>query len=118
MDFYIGVLKKFKVFTGRSDRREFWMFVLYNFIVGFVLGILSSIPALGWIFRIVSVLFTLAIIVPGIAVGIRRLHDTNRSGWFLLLSLIPLVGAIILIVFCVQEGTPGENKYGANPKRT
>ena len=113
---YLEVLKKFKVFTGRARRREFWMFALCNFAIGAVLGILGRIPAIGIVFSIVSLLFSLAILIPSIAVGIRRLHDTNRSGWLMLLCLIPFVGAIILLVFCIQEGTSGENQYGPDPK--
>jgi len=113
---YIGVIKKYVVFDGRARRREFWMFFLANFIVGAVLGILGRIPGIGILFTVVSYIYSLAILLPSIAVGARRLHDTNRSALLLLLGLIPLVGAIILIVFCVQEGTPGENQYGPNPK--
>ena len=112
----IAVVKNYKVFTGRAGRREFWLFALGCFAVGLVLGILSMIPFLGIIFTIVSVLFSLAILIPSIAVSIRRLHDTNRTGWLLLLCLIPAVGAIILLYFCILEGTAGENQYGPDPK--
>jgi len=113
---YLGVLKKFKVFDGRSRRREFWTFYICNLAISFVLSILSQIPILGIIFTIVSVLFGLAILIPSLAIGARRLHDTNRTAMLLLLCLIPVVGAIILIVFWAQEGDAGENKYGPNPK--
>jgi uncharacterized membrane protein YhaH (DUF805 family) len=102
----IGTLKKFAVFNGRARRQEFWFFVLASFVAGCVVG---WIPVIGW-------LFSLALLVPSITVGVRRLHDTGRSGWTELLGLIPLAGIIILIVFWVQEGTAGENKYGPNPK--
>ena len=113
---YIGVIKKYVVFDGRARRREFWMFVLANFLVGIVFSILGSIPFIGKLFFVLSVIYSLAILLPGIAAGARRLHDTNRTALFLLLGLIPIVGEIILIVFFVQEGTPGENQYGPNPK--
>ena len=113
---YIEVLKKFKDFSGRSRRKEFWTFAAINFIIGIVIGILARIPLLGIIFKIVSVLFSLAILIPGIALSIRRLHDTNRPGIMLLLALIPLAGAIIILVFAAQPGTVGENKYGPDPK--
>jgi len=117
MEWYIGVLKKYAVFTGRARRKEFWMFFLFNLIIGVVLGgILGRIPGIGGLFRVISSLYSLGVLVPGLAVGVRRLHDTNRSGLLLLLGLIPLVGIIILIVFWVQEGTPKENQYGPNPK--
>ena len=113
---YLGVIKKFAEFSGRTGRREFWTFAICNAVIGAAFGILSRIPVLGVLFGIVSALFSLAILVPSIAVGFRRLHDTNRSGMFMLLCLVPLVGAIILLVFCAQDGTPGDNQYGADPK--
>ena len=115
MDFF-DVLKKFNKLDGRARRKEFWMFCLCNFIVGAVLGILGSFPLIGFAFHLVSFVFGLAVFVPGFTVGVRRLHDTNRSGWVLLLMLIPLAGLIIVIVFCAQAGTPGSNKYGTDPK--
>jgi uncharacterized membrane protein YhaH (DUF805 family) len=116
MEWYIGVLKKYAVFTGRARRKEFWMFVLFNFIIGIAFGILQFIPVIGKIFMVLSYVYSLAVLVPSIAVGVRRLHDTNRTGILLLLGLIPLVGVIILIVFTAQEGTPGDNQYAPNPK--
>jgi uncharacterized membrane protein YhaH (DUF805 family) len=113
---YIAVLRKYAVIEGRARRREFWMFVLANLIIGFVLGIFAAIPVLGKLFSLVASIFSLAIMVPNFTVGVRRLHDRDKSGWFLLLILIPLVGGIILLVFCAMEGTHGSNKYGADPK--
>jgi len=118
MQYFVDVIKtKYVLFDGRARRKEFWMFVLFEVIISFVLGILSSIPFLGVLFWIVLIIFSLGVIVPGIALGIRRLRDTNRSGFFILLGLIPLVGAIILIVFAAQEGTAGDNQYGPDPKK-
>ena len=116
MEWYIGVIKKYAVFSGRARRKEFWMFFLFNFIISAVLGALSKISGVGIVIQILSAVYSLALLVPGIAVCVRRLHDTNRSGLLVLLGLIPLVGAIILIVFAAQEGTPGDNQYGPNPK--
>ena len=116
MEWYIGVLKKYAVFDGRARRKEYWMFALFNFIIVAVLGILSRIPVVGVIFLILYILYGLAVLVPGIAVSVRRLHDTDRTGLMLLLAFIPLVGAIIVLVFTVQEGTAGDNHYGPNPK--
>ena len=113
MEWYVGVLKKYAVFEGRARRKEFWMFCLFNMIIGIVFSILGNI---GFFFNVIYGIYGLAILVPSIAVGVRRLHDTNRSGLFLLLALIPLVGAIILIVFLAQDSAAGDNKYGANPK--
>jgi uncharacterized membrane protein YhaH (DUF805 family) len=113
---YIAVLKKWKVLEGRAGRKEYWLFALVNFCIGFALAILSAIPILGLIFGLVSFLFGLAIIVPGFTVGVRRLHDTNKSGWLFLLLLIPLVGWIPILVFLILEGNPEENKYGPVPE--
>jgi uncharacterized membrane protein YhaH (DUF805 family) len=113
---YIAVLRKYAVIEGRARRKEFWQFLLVNLIVGFVLGIFGAIPVLGKLFGLVASVFSLAIMVPNFTVGVRRLHDRDKSGWFLLIMLIPLVGGIILLVFCATEGTHGSNKYGADPK--
>ncbi len=113
MNWYLEVLKKYAVFSGRAQRKEYWMFLLFNLIITFVLYLIEGLvggPG------IVGGLYSLAVLIPGIAVGVRRLHDTNRSGWWLLISLIPLIGTIVLIVFLVQDSQPGENRYGPNPK--
>ena len=120
-EWYVDVLKnKYTLFTGRARRKEFWMFTLFNILVSLVISIaaaiLGNIPILGVIFAFLPLVYCLAVLVPGIALGIRRLHDTNRSGWFLLLCLIPFVGGIILLVFFVLEGTKGQNQFGPDPK--
>ena len=113
MNWYMDVLKKYAVFNGRARRKEYWMFFLFNLIIflviGFVEGLFGS-PG------IIGVLYSLAIFIPGIAVSVRRLHDTGRSGWWLLIGFIPLLGVIVLLVFMVLDSKPGENQYGANPK--
>ena len=113
MNWYMDVLKKYAVFNGRARRKEYWMFFLFNLIIflviGFVEGLFGS-PG------IIGVLYSLAILIPGIAVSVRRLHDTGRSGWWLLIGFIPLLGVIVLLVFMVQDSKPGDNQYGANPK--
>ena len=115
LDNYFAVLKKYAVFTGRADRKELWFFALVNFIVGIIFSILTKIPILKIIFWIAYFLFSLAILIPSIMVGIRRLHDTNKTGWLMLLCLIPIVGWIAILVLCAMEGTPGENQYGSAP---
>lgn len=103
------VLERYTKFDGRAGRPEFWWFVLANLVVSIVLNVLSRVSG---IFFIALVLYSLAVLVPSIAVGIRRLHDTDKSGWFLLLYLIPCVGWIIMIVLWAAEGTRGPNQFG------
>lgn len=110
----MSVLKKYAVFTGRSNRREFWMFVLINIIISVVLSFIDSGLGLrfGGAYGILSSLYFLFVLLPSLGVSIRRLHDINKSGWNILLALIPLVGAIILIIFYAKEGDSGKNQYG------
>ena len=116
--YFIKVLKEnFANFSGRARREEYWYYSLAVFVVSTILSILSKAGTVGVIFSIVSFLFSLCILIPGIAVSVRRLHDTGRSGWWLLLCFIPLIGAIILLVFMVTEGQKGENKWGDDPKK-
>jgi uncharacterized membrane protein YhaH (DUF805 family) len=110
------VLSKFADFNGRASRPEYWWFFLFQAVVILVLEILGAATSSS-IFVILAVLASLALLLPSIAVGIRRLHDTDRPGWWILVGLIPLVGAIILIIFYVQPGTPGANRYGPQPAR-
>jgi uncharacterized membrane protein YhaH (DUF805 family) len=112
---YFDVIKKYTVFTGRSSRKEFWMFVLVNFIIGVVFSILTRIPILRVIFWIVYVLFGLAILIPSVALGIRRLHDINYTGWLMLLCIIPVVNIIFIFLLCVIEGNEYDNQYGPAP---
>ncbi|WP_133512838.1 DUF805 domain-containing protein [Candidatus Thiosymbion oneisti] len=113
MNWYIEVLKKYAVFTGRAHRTEYWMFLLINIIIAFAIGFIEGFMGSP---GVVGMIYSLAVLLPGIAVGVRRLHDTDRSGWWLLIGLIPIIGAIVLIVFFVQDSTPGQNRFGSNPK--
>jgi uncharacterized membrane protein YhaH (DUF805 family) len=116
MSWYFAVLKKFATFSGRARRKEFWYFTLFNFIVMILLSFLDGILASMGIFPILSVVYGVAVILPSIGVSIRRLHDTGRSGWWVFISVIPLIGAIIYIVFMAQDSKPEANQYGVNPK--
>lgn len=112
-DYYKNAFtKKYADFNGRARRSEYWYFVLFNTLVAIVAAIIDSVIG----FPIVYLVYALASIIPSIAVAVRRMHDTNKSGWYLLLSLIPLVG-LIVIYFLVMDSDEGENKYGPNPKR-
>lgn len=116
--YFIKVLKEnFANFSGRARREEYWYYSLAVFVISAILSVLSKAGIVGVIFSIVSFLFSLCILIPGIAVSVRRLHDTGRSGWWLLLCLIPLIGSIVLLVFMVTEGQKGENKWGDDPKK-
>ncbi|PEZ09229.1 hypothetical protein CN326_02515 [Bacillus sp. AFS018417] len=113
MQWYLQAFKNYAGFQGRARRKEYWMFFLFNFIITIVLEILS---AMSIVFLIPFLLYAIAIILPSLAVGARRLHDTGRSGWWQLLSLIPFVGGIVLIVFFCQDSEEYDNEYGPYPK--
>jgi uncharacterized membrane protein YhaH (DUF805 family) len=115
MEWYTKVLKNYVGFSGRARRTEFWMFALFNAIIAGVLNVLWRMTDVG-VFYWLYVLYAVAVFLPSLAVGVRRLHDTNRSGWWILIGLIPIVGAIVLIVFYATEGTRGPNQYGEDPK--
>ncbi|RPK94342.1 MULTISPECIES: DUF805 domain-containing protein [Streptomyces] len=112
MNWYLDVLKNYAGFSGRARRKEYWMFVLFNFIIALVLSALGMAIDT----QIPYFLYLAAVIVPSLAVMVRRLHDTGRSGWWFFISFVPLVGGIILLVFLASEGKPETNQYGVNPK--
>lgn len=121
MDWFLLALKKFGDFSGRSRRSEYWYFVLYYVLIGIALGFVDTL--LGTTndllpIGLLETVFTLAMLIPSGSVSIRRLHDIGKSGWWLLLSMLPIVGTIILIVFFFQDSQPGMNEYGANPKES
>jgi len=105
---------KYATFTGRARRSEFWFFALFRVIVAIIASVIDAI--LPGEATIVGYLVGLALLVPSLAVGARRLHDTGRSGWLQLIGLIPVVGWIVLIVFYAQDSKPGANEHGPNPK--
>ena len=116
MNYYIECIKKYAVFEGRARRKEYWMFVLFNVLaqvaIGFVCGLVGLVEEAGTI----GSLYGLALLLPGIAVTVRRLHDTDHSGWWLFITMIPVIGAIIFLVFLCSDSKPGENRFGPNPK--
>lgn len=105
------VFERYAQFTGRAGRAEYWWYALVAAIVGVVLSLLAQASTL---FVIIYVIWALATLIPGLAVGVRRLHDTGKSGWFMLIALIPIIGVIVLIVFLATDGSPSPNQYG-NP---
>lgn len=112
MEWALLPLKKYAQFEGRSRRKEYWLFVLFNFVVSFVASLIEGL--LGWPV-VLQALIALGFMIPGLAVGVRRLHDTDRSGWWLLIGLLPLIGWVVLIVFLVQKGQAGGNRFGPDP---
>lgn len=105
------VLSKYATFTGRAGRPEYWWWVLAVLLAAVVASLIDRM-IFGPDTAILGGLLSLAIIVPNIAVGVRRLHDTDRSGWWLALTLIPIIGLLVLIWFMIQPGTPGANRFG------
>lgn len=121
MNWYLKVWKNYAVFSGRAQRAEYWYFVLFNTIVyvllltiGGAIGTQDAQAGIG----LVYMAYALAALIPSIAVGVRRLHDIGKSGWWLLLSFIPVVGPIVLLVFFVTDSQADVNAYGPNPKAT
>src|SRR6187455_3672057 len=119
MHWYLLVLKKYVDFSGRARRKEYWMFVLFHVIfviaavvVDSLMGLTFDASGLGFVY----LLYALATFLPGLAVSVRRLHDIGKSGWMILVSLIPIIGGIWLLVLAVTEGEPNANQYGPNPK--
>ncbi len=113
MSWYLQVLKKYAVFGGRARRKEYWYFFLFNVIIGSVLGFIEGLAGGP---GVLGSIYGLAVLIPGVGVAIRRLHDTGRSGWWLLIGLIPLIGTIILLVYMASDSQAGTNEYGSSPK--
>ncbi len=115
MNYYLEVLKKYTVFTGRATRSEYWYFCLFNMLISLAISVFFGMSGekIGQAF---SMLYGLFVFLPSIGVSIRRLHDINKSGWYLLLAFIPLIGAIWLLVLMVRDSDAGDNQYGPNPK--
>ncbi|MEO9230003.1 MAG: DUF805 domain-containing protein [Devosia sp.] len=109
MNWYLTVLKQYAVFNGRARRKEYWMFVLVNMIIAFVLGLVLGLAGAGTSGGVIIDIYSLAVLIPGIAVGVRRMHDTDHSGWWILLPIVNLV-------FACTEGTSGSNRFGPDPK--
>ena len=127
MDLMFQPLRKYAEFTGRARRSEFWLFWLFNMVIqcalvvgamatgGYMMGY-DHMSGGALAFNGMRVVVGLALLVPNLAVGFRRLHDTDRSAWWLLLCLIPFLGWLVLLIFYLIDGTPGDNRYGPDPK--
>jgi uncharacterized membrane protein YhaH (DUF805 family) len=120
MSWYLACWKKYADFSGRARRKEYWFFALFNLIVLYGLMAVAMVagstesPSLAPM--ALMGLYGLASFLPSLAVAIRRLHDTGRSGWWLFIALVPILGGLALFVFTVLDSQPGENAYGPNPK--
>ncbi|MBD2815668.1 DUF805 domain-containing protein [Xenorhabdus sp. Flor] len=114
MNWYFQVFKNYADFSGRARRKEYWMFYLFNIIIFSAICILGAILS-DTIGSIVMLIYALVAFIPSLAVTVRRLHDTNRSGWWFLLVFVP-IGGIVVFIFTLLEGTEGSNDYGADPK--
>jgi uncharacterized membrane protein YhaH (DUF805 family) len=119
MNWYLKVLRNYAQFNGRARRTEYWMFALVNLLFLIVAAIIDNVAHTtihGMFYGLFYFLYGLAVFIPGLAVGVRRLHDVGKSGMWLFIALIPIVGAIWLLVLMVTDSIPGENQYGPNPK--
>lgn len=120
MEWFLKVVRdNYANFNGRARRKEYWMFALFNVIFAVVAMVLDNVLGIainGVGYGPIYGLYTLAVFVPGLAVAVRRLHDVSKSGWWLLIAFIPLVGGLYLLYLMVKEGDSGSNEYGSNPK--
>jgi uncharacterized membrane protein YhaH (DUF805 family) len=120
MEWMLMPLKRYADFSGRSRRKEYWMFVLGIFLAAIVLSIIEGILGLsgmvGGVYGPLTTILLLGVLIPSIAVQVRRFHDQDKSGWFLLLAFIPFIGGLIVLVFMCLEGTKGPNRFGPDPK--
>jgi uncharacterized membrane protein YhaH (DUF805 family) len=120
MDWFVSALKKYAVFSGRSQRAEYWYFMLFyvliSLIVGFLDGIAGTTIGPQGQTGLISFALLLAMLLPSLAVSVRRLHDIGRSGWWLLIGFVPLIGMLVLLVFAARDSEPGDNRFGPNPK--
>ena len=117
MNWYLDVLKnKYATFSGRARRQEFWMFALISFIVSLIFFAIDIGLTMVIGFGFLNILYSLAVLVPSVALGVRRLQDSGKSALWILIAFVPFIGAIVLLIFFVMDSEPGENKYGPNPK--
>ena len=116
MSYYLAVLKNYAGFSGRARRAEYWMFVLINLIISIVLNVIARVADTQALLY-VALAYAVATIVPGLAVAVRRLHDTGKSGAWIFIALVPIIGGIWLLVLLVSAGVTGPNQYGSDPKQ-
>jgi uncharacterized membrane protein YhaH (DUF805 family) len=118
MNWYLTVLKKYAVFSGRARRKEYWFFILFHILVIIGLSIIETMLGMGGEtagYGMLTLIYTLAVFLPALGVTIRRLHDSDRSGWWVLIGFVPLIGGIVLLIFMILPGTSGSNRFGPDP---
>jgi uncharacterized membrane protein YhaH (DUF805 family) len=129
MKWFIKGLKNYFVFKGRARRKEFWMWILFSMIFSYAIMLIDYLLGTNMYFYvgpenkeisfgIIGLVYNMLILIPNISIGVRRLHDINKSGWTLLMCLIPFAGIVIMIVFFCKPGISGSNKYGSDPKES
>lgn len=117
MKWFLKVLQQYSDFDGRARRKEFWIFMLFNWMFGAVASTLDIVLGFSWgFFFLLNGLYSIVLLIPSLAVAVRRLHDIGKSGWMLLILLIPVIGGIWMLVLLLREGNSFENEYGPNPK--
>lgn len=120
MSWYLKVLRNYATFSGRARRQEFWMFVLFNLVIAFALRVVDHFAGLTYgpngSQGILHSIYMLAVLIPGIAVATRRLHDIGKSGFYLFVAFVPCIGGFMLLYWYILDGNPGTNAYGADPK--
>jgi len=119
MSWYVEALRKYAVFSGRARRKEYWFFFLFNVLIAIGLAVIDAFSGAADTVSgtgLLSGLYSLAVLVPSLAVAVRRLHDIGRTGWWLLIGILPVIGSIVLLIFAVLDSQVGDNEYGPNPK--
>jgi uncharacterized membrane protein YhaH (DUF805 family) len=129
IDWVLEVFSKYADFSGRARRKEYWYWYLFNLLISIFIVVVSLVitppygtgtdNGIGWLglfIYLVAIIYSLGVIIPNLAVTVRRLHDTNRSGWWYFISMVPFIGGIILLIYLIEDSTPGDNQYGPNPK--
>lgn len=112
MNWFVAVVKQYAVFGGRARRKEYWMFALIALLIAIGIGVIDVLLRTK---GLLGNLFGIAMLLPSLGVTVRRLHDTDRSGWWILIGFVPVIGGIVLLVFMCLVGTAGSNRYGADP---
>jgi len=120
MNWYMQPLKKYAAFNGRARRREYWTFMIINDIIVFLLSLFEGIAGIApnTDYSVLAIIFSLFVLIPSLAVSVRRLHDVGRNGLWLLIVFIPVIGVVALLIFYLLDSQAETNDYGPSPKAT